>query len=149
MTIALVAHLLAALIWVGGMFFAHMALRPAAMELDPPLRLKLMARSLGLFFNWVWLSIIVLLGTGLFLIGMMGGFGSMPLYIVLMFAIGVVMMIIFALIYFAPFRKLKNALESADIKSAGAAMNRIRFLVTINLGLGLLTVIIAKGLKAI
>ena len=148
MKIALIAHLLAAVIWVGGMFFAHMALRPAAMELDPPLRLKLMARTLGLFFNWVWLSIIVLLGTGLFMIGLMGGFSAMPLYIVVMFVVGVIMMLVFAHIYFVPFKRLKTALSNSETKTAGAAMNQIRLLVTVNLCLGLLTIVVAKGLQS-
>lgn len=34
----LAAHLLAAVAWVGGIFCATMALRPASMLLDPPLR---------------------------------------------------------------------------------------------------------------
>ena len=42
MAIAIALHLLAAVIWVGGMFFAYMALRPAAASLlEPPLRLPL------------------------------------------------------------------------------------------------------------
>ena len=37
MAIAIPLHLLAAVIWVGGMFFAYMALRPvAASLLEPP-----------------------------------------------------------------------------------------------------------------
>ncbi len=38
----LALHVLAVVIWVGGMFFAYNALRPAAAEvLEPPNRLKL------------------------------------------------------------------------------------------------------------
>ena len=36
------AHLLAIIVWVGGMVFAHFFLRPAAQSLEPPQRLRLM-----------------------------------------------------------------------------------------------------------
>ncbi len=56
-------HILAATIWVGGMFFAHVMLRPAAAALDPPLRLALFRRVLGNFFPWVWGCVVVLLAS--------------------------------------------------------------------------------------
>ena len=64
MTLALLLHSLAAVIWVGGMFFAHMALRPAIFALDPPVRLTLMRSALGRFFPWVLASIAALLVSG-------------------------------------------------------------------------------------
>ena len=40
MTLAISLHVLAAVIWVGGMFFAWIVLRPvAASQLEPPARL--------------------------------------------------------------------------------------------------------------
>ena len=46
MIFALVLHILGAVIWVGGMFFAHFVLRLAAMPLEPAIRLPLMRRAL-------------------------------------------------------------------------------------------------------
>ena len=44
MTIALFLHLLSDVIWIGGMFLAYVAVRPAALEvLEPPQRLRLWA----------------------------------------------------------------------------------------------------------
>jgi len=55
MTLFKLIHLLAVLIWVGGMFFTHLVLRPAAVEtLEPPQRLKLLDAVFRRFFNWVW-----------------------------------------------------------------------------------------------
>ena len=52
MAIAYVLHVLAALIWVGGMFFAHSSLRPTAAEtLQPPERLRLLTGVFKRFFN--------------------------------------------------------------------------------------------------
>ena len=75
MPLAITLHLLAAIIWVGGMFFAYMALRPVAGSLlEPPVRLKLWTQVFSRFFPWVWLTVLVLLITGLWMIfGVYGG----------------------------------------------------------------------------
>ena len=58
-------HLIGVVLWVGGMFFAHMTLRPSAAELlQPPLRLPLLAATLGRFFTWVSVSIVLILVSG-------------------------------------------------------------------------------------
>ena len=64
MTILVALHILAAVVWVGGMFFAYMVLRPSAGPLEPPARLALWQRVFGRFFPWVWASIAVLLISG-------------------------------------------------------------------------------------
>ena len=58
-------HGMAAVAWVGGIFFAYMALRPAANKtLEPPLRLRLWQSAYTHFFPWVWVMIALLLVTG-------------------------------------------------------------------------------------
>ena len=65
MGIALLLHVLAAVVWVGGMFFAYAALRPVAVsQLEPPLRLALWAGVFSKFFPWVFVAIAILLITG-------------------------------------------------------------------------------------
>ena len=62
MSLAITLHLLSAVIWVGGMFFAHQCLRPAAASLlDPPARLKLWVGVFKTFFLWVWAAIALTL----------------------------------------------------------------------------------------
>ena len=57
-SLAYTLHVLAAMIWVGGMFFAWMILRPAAMAaLDGPARLKLWVNVFQRFFVWVWVAV--------------------------------------------------------------------------------------------
>ena len=54
-------HVLAAVVWVGGMFFAYVVLRPAVGDIEPASeRLKLWARVFPRFFAWVWAVVIVL-----------------------------------------------------------------------------------------
>jgi uncharacterized membrane protein len=131
-------HVLATVIWVGGMFFAHQCLRPAALAtLESPQRLALWRAVFGRFFPWVWGAVIVLLLTGQVLVGQMGGMAAAPVQVHVMVAIGYLMAAIFAFIYFVPFAAMKQAVAAQDWPSAGAALNRIRGLVGTNLILGL------------
>ncbi|ADJ64165.1 MULTISPECIES: CopD family protein [Herbaspirillum] len=141
MLIAKFFHLLGLTIWVGGMFFAHMALRPALAVLHPEQRLTLMAAVLASFFVWVWIAIALVLGSGLHMMAMLGA-GHAPPYVHAMTGIGVVMMLIFAHIFFAPFRRLKLAAAQQDWDRAARALGQVRQLVSINLLLGLLTIAI-------
>ena len=142
MIIAKFLHILSVVIWVGGMFFAYMALRPVAAErLEPPQRLSLWEGVFGKFFPWVWTSIAVILITGVYLMINMG----MPPahYISLMLVLGMLMMLLFAHVFFAPYKRLKRAVAAKDWTAGGVALGQIRKLIAINLSLGLVTVTVA------
>ena len=143
MGVALLLHLLGVVVWVGGMFFAYMALRPvAAAMLEPPQRLSLWAGVFGKFFPWVWGSIVLISGSGWYMLMALGG-ASAPLYVLAMLVLGVVMMLIFAHVYFAAYKKLKRAVAEQAWPAGGAALAQIRMLIGINLSIGLLTIAIA------
>jgi len=145
MAIALMLHVLAAAVWVGGMFFAYMVLRPvAAGLLEPPLRLALWSRVFMGFFPWVWFAVVTLLlsGYGL-LFGIFGGMAAAPIYVHLMQGMGLVMMLIFGHVFFAPFRRLKQAVNDQDWQAGIRHLGLIRKLVGINLTLGLLVIAMA------
>jgi uncharacterized membrane protein len=140
MIIAKFLHILGFMVWVGGMFFAHNALRPvAAATLEPPQRLVLLNGIFSKFFLWVWISIVLILGSGLY---MMAQLGKPPVYVTLMAVLGIVMMLIFAHVFFSPFRRLRRAVAAQDWKAGGAAVGLIRKLIGINLILGLITITI-------
>src|SRR5690606_2967413 len=144
MRIALLLHLLGATVWIGGMFFAYTALRPAAARLlQPPQRLPLWRATLGRFFTWVWISIVALYGSGLHMLASAYGVRAAPAYVVAMAAIATVMTAIFVYVCFVPFRALARAVDAQDCPAGGAALNRIRQLVATNLVLGLLTIVVA------
>lgn len=140
-------HVLATVVWVGGMFFAYLCLRPvAAAMLEPPQRLALWNGVFGRFFPWVWLSVILLLASGHGIIAQMGGMAGLPLHIHVMLALGYVMAAIFVYLYFVPYRRLRHAVSEQDWKSGGAALNRIRILVGTNLTLGLANILLVFAL---
>ncbi len=138
MAIGLALHVLAAIVWVGGMFFAYVVLRPVAGELEPAPRLALWRGVFGRFFPWVWASVAALLlsGYGMLLFGL-GGFAGAGAHVHLMQALGLVMMALFAHLYFAPWRRLERALDQGDTAAAAGQLGQIRRIVQINLGLGL------------
>ncbi len=140
-------HVLSVVIWVGGMFFAYMVLRPvAAAQLEPPLRLTLWVGVFGRFFPWVWLCVLTILGTGLWMMfGVFGGFADSPLYIHAMFSVGIVMMLIFMHVFFAPYGRLKRAVAAQDWPAGGQALAQIRVLVGINTLIGLGNIAIAAA----
>ena len=135
-------HLLGVVVWIGGMSFAHFCLRPAAMQWPPPQRLPLMAGALGRFFGQVSVALVLLWISGVAMM-LQVGFARSPGTWHAMMGIALVMTIVFGVIRLRHYPKLLGAIASADWPSAGAALNAIRVLVTVNLGLGLLTIAIA------
>ncbi len=149
MVVALALHVLFVVIWVGGMFFAYMALRPAAMEiLEPPLRLPLWKAVFSRFFPWVWVAIATILSTGYWmLIVPFGGFSNAPLFVHIMHTLGIIMVLIYLHLFFAPYKRLRNGVDGKDWPAAGKALAQIRILVGINMTIGLVTVLVATAGK--
>lgn len=138
--ILLFLHVGSVVLWVGGMFFAYVCLRPvAAAQLPPPQRLPLWQAVFDRFFPWVWAAVLLILVSGLTMM-LQVGFRHAPLSWHGMFGLGLVMMLVFAHVFFSPYRRLKVAVAAQDWPAAAAALNRIRQLVGTNLMLGYLTI---------
>lgn len=143
MRIALWLHILAIVIWVGGMFFAHVALRPAVAVLPPPVRLPLVTATLATFFRWVGAAVVVVIGTGFLMIFARGGFGGVGANVHLMTVLGLVMASIYGFVVAVPFPRARAAVASNAWETAGLAVIQVRRLVGVNLILGLVTLTIA------
>lgn len=143
LVLLLALHLLAAIFWVGGIAFAYWVLRPAAGPLEPALRLPLWRRVFEKFLPWIAVGIAVLLGSGYaMLLAYFGGFAAAPLYVNVMQALGILMVLLYLHLYFAPWKRFRAALDQGALPEAGKQLNQIRVIVAINLGLGILTVIV-------
>lgn len=129
-------HLVAAVVWVGGMFFAHRVLRPAALALDGPQRLGLWVRVFAGFFPWVGACILALLASGAALVLGLGGMRTAGAHVHAMVAVGLVMMAVFGHLNFASRRRLERAVAAARWEEAAAALGSMRRLVGLNLVLG-------------
>lgn len=129
-------HLVAAVIWMGGMAFILFAMRPAAVAtLQAPARPQLILASLQRFFPLVWISIAVILLTGLVLM-LQVGFARAPVGWHAMFGIGLVMMAVFAHIFFAPFRSARRDAAAQDWPAVGRSLEKMHPLVVLNFTLG-------------
>jgi uncharacterized membrane protein len=145
-TAAVIVHALSAVVWVGGMFFALQVLRPAAAALDPRPRLLLWSRVFDRFFAWVIGAIVLLLASGYAMVFVVfGGFGRVGLHVNLMQGIGILMMVLFLHLYFAPWRRFRLAVGREDWAEGGRQLGQIRTIVTINLVLGLIVVAIGSS----
>jgi uncharacterized membrane protein len=145
-SVALILHILSAAVWVGGMFFALVVLRPSTGPLDATVRLGLWLRVLDRFFAWVFAAIAILLLTGfMMIVAVFGGFAGVRLYVNLMMAIGIVMMMLFFHLYFAPWKRFRAAMAAGDNAAAAAQLSQIRIIVTINLILGFITIAIGSS----
>jgi uncharacterized membrane protein len=146
MTIGLIVHVLAAVIWVGGMFFAYLVLRRAARTIDPHVRLDLWGQVFHQFFPWVWASIVALLASGYGMVFLaLGGFAGAGLHVHIMQATGLLMMALFLHLYFAPWKRMRRALDQHDYQAASRQLTQIRWIVAANLALGLLTAAIGAS----
>ncbi|GAB1386640.1 CopD family protein [Melaminivora sp.] len=137
-------HLLSIIVWVGGMVFAHFFLRPAAQQLEPPLRVALMHGVLQRFLAAVGIAVVLALTSGLAMIGMvsMGGGFSMPADWNFMSGLGLLMMAIYGYIYLALLSRLDNAVAQADWPAGAQALARIRSWVSMNLLLGMAIIVV-------
>ncbi len=144
-TLLYVAHVLCAVVWVGGMVFAMAVLRPAAHEaLEGPQRLAMMAAVFRRFFRLLWHVVPILILSGwAMLFGWYWGFGASIWHVHVMHATGLAMAAIFAFVALVPWRRMRAALEAGDRPAAAAALDTIRKGVLVNMVIGLATVAVA------
>ncbi len=142
-----VLHVLAAVIWVGGMFFAYQILRPvAASLLEAEVLLSLWKKVFQRFFPWVWVIIFVLPLSGYFILFQrFQGFAHAPIYIHLMHTLGLVMIIIYLVLFFRPFKRLTQQVSAKNWPEAKIQLASIRRLVGFNTLIGLITIAIASS----
>ena len=141
-------HLIAAIVWLGGMTFMLFALRPAALAtLEAEPRARLMVAVMHRFFIFVVVAVVLLFATGtnLYTTGFRAvkaatGSGRVPLGWNVMLVLGLLMFVIFGHIYFAGFRKFKRAVAAQTWPQAAAAAAQIHTLVVVNFGLGWLSI---------
>src|SRR6218665_2417868 len=138
-------HVLAAVVWVGGMFFAWTVLRPAAVTaLEAPARLRLWAEVFRRFFMFVWLVVLVLPISGVGLLQLhFGGFETAPRFVPGMMGLYLAMLALFIRVQALQLPELKRAIASEDWPGGGAVLGKIRRLVGFNLLLGVAVVTIA------
>lgn len=140
-------HVLAALIWVGGMFFAWLVLRPAMVStLEGPARLRLWVEVFRRFFGWVWLAVVVLAVSGVGMIHLrFAGFETAPRYVQVMIGGGIVMFALFMRVQALLLPELRAAVQAEDWAAGAGVLARIRRMVGVNLLIGVGVVAVASS----
>lgn len=143
------AHLLAIIIWIGGMFFSFHFLAPAAKKLDPQNRATLMGDTLGRFFRVVSWALGIALVSGIWMVGRVakgaivaGTNFSLPLSWAAMMGLGFVMAGFFVLIRYALYSKLVKQVADADWEGTDKSLVTLRNWLGANLSIGLLIVVV-------
>ena len=142
-------HILSIIVWIGGMVFAHLFLRPAVAQLEPPLRLRLMHDVLGRFFRAVLAASLLTLASGVWMLGRLakqvvqaGGSFDMPLAWTIVAVLGVALVAVFMHTHFVLYKRLGRAVATSEWAAGGVALAQIRRWVAINLGLGILVLLV-------
>ena len=141
--IALILHLVAINVWVGGTFFAIVILGRAIKYMATAQQLLLWQLVLERFFIWAWVAVFILLTSGTWMVySIYGGFDTIPVYIMLMGLIALLMISVFIYIYFFPYQQYKLLVQTNDVDSCVQKLAVIRFAGTINMILGLCVVVV-------
>ena len=134
-------HVLCAVLWVGGMFFAYVVLRPSLSVLEPIQRIALHTQVFRRFFLVIWHAMPLILISGIGMVyGRFGDPAKLPWNINLMMLLGLIMSAVFVWIFFGPYARFRR---TTDRNTAAARIDRIRKLIGVNLVLGLVTVVVA------
>ncbi len=143
-------HLLSLFVWVGGMIFTHFCLRKPLATLPAAQRFPFVHHVLRRFFNAVSVAVVLVLFTGLWMIGrtakqmVRSGLSfELPWSWTAMAVLGLVMIAIFIYIRAVPYRRLGRAVKVSDWPLAAAALTTIRQWVALNMGLGIVVTVIA------
>ena len=133
------AHVLAVMLWVGGMAFAHFFLRPAVQPLEPPLRLALMQRVLQRFLDTAGWAVLVVVVSGVTLMAL----GVRGVHVNAMALLGLAMAAIYGHVRWALLPRLQRAVAANDWPAGAAAIGGVRRWVAVNLTLGVLVSAVA------
>ncbi len=133
-------HLLCAVLWVGGMFFAYVVLRPSLSAIETSQRMLLHTQVFRKFFLVIWHVMPLIIITGFAMLGFIGGLADARWQIHTMLGLGLLMAAVFLAIFFGPYRQFRR---TTDRNRMASSLDNIRKLIGVNLILGLLTVIVA------
>ena len=145
-------HLIAGIVWMGGMTFMLFALRPAViLTLEAQPRAMLMGAVWKRFYALVLVAIVGLFATGTHLYTatfraarLASGEGGVPLGWNIMLVLGITMILIFGHIYFAGFKKYKRAVSAAQWPLAAKAAGLMHTMTLVNFTLGWLAIIAVR-----
>jgi len=108
--------------------------------------LPLWVATFARFLPYTAVAVLVMLGTGLSML-LAVEFAHAPTGWHVMLGLGIVMAVVFAVVYLGLFPKLRDHCVASAWPAAAQTLNRIRQLVAFNLALGVLVVLAAVSAR--
>ncbi|GBE57000.1 MAG TPA: hypothetical protein ENH13_07420 [Euryarchaeota archaeon] len=142
-------HILAAVVWIGGMVFNLFVVRPSMNVVDLPQRLKLADGILRRFIPVVWISVGLLVFTGLLMtlkrvasleVLLKTGYGNV---LILKLILVAVMISIVVLIRYSLLPRFESLIDSQS-SDLNKVLRQMVTLVKVNLALGVLVLLLAE-----
>ena len=137
-------HIIAVVVWIGGLFFATVVLAPVlqAEIAQASTRIPLLHAILRRFFLWVGISGAVLLGSGYTMVPLFyGGFAALSAPVSIMVVLGTIMVMLALHVYFAPLKRLRRAVLNQDWEAGARALGQVRLVSSVNLLLSLVVIL--------
>ena len=127
--LVLAIHILAVIIWLGGLFFLVVVLGPSAKALDAAGAPSFWHRTLSRSLAWGWLSLFVMVGTGIAMVFLVfGGYGYLPNIHRVNMAIGIPAIALYGYTSLMPWRQFSHAARSNDRVVAAKKFHQVRTL---------------------
>ena len=143
MPIAVALHVLAVVVWVGGMAFALFVLRPGLAALAPPQRIAVLARVFARFLPLVGAAILVIVASGAAMLLALPSLRGLGWGLHVMTGVGVVMIVVYAVLWLRLNPRLQKAAAAEDWPGAAAVAESMRRAVLLNLVLGIVVIVAA------
>jgi uncharacterized membrane protein len=143
MLLIVALHVLAVVVWVGGMAFALFVLRPGLAALPPPQRIGVLARVFARFLPVVGVAILVIVASGGAMLMELPGLRGQGWGLHVMTGVGAVMIVVYAVLWLRLNPRLQAAATAADWPAAAAVAESMRRGVLLNLVLGVVVILAA------
>jgi uncharacterized membrane protein len=139
MTVVFPLHILAIIVFLGGLFFASVVFQPLTRGLDSETASSLWQPTLSRFFAWGWVSLLLILATGIGMVFLkFGGYSGAPMIHRGNMAIGIPAMALFVYVFFGPWQQYRRTTLRRDWTAAQKAITRVQVVMRIILVLGLI-----------
>jgi uncharacterized membrane protein len=146
--VAIALHILAVIIWLGGLFLLSVVLQPSARPLDSATALPLWHRVLSRFLVWGWAGVVLILTTGVTMVFLeFGGFANIPNIHRANMVVGIPAIVLYGYLYFAPWQRFRRAVSSNEAMAAERSIRRVRFLMATILALGLVASVVSAAAR--
>jgi uncharacterized membrane protein len=146
MSVAFTFHTLAVIVWLGGLFFLCVVSQPSTRDLDAETALSLWHRTLSRFFAWAWISLLLILATGISMVFLkFGGFSDIPILHQVNRAIGIPAIALYGYLYFGPWQQFRRAMSRHDLTAAQKDIARVRVVMAVILTLGVVASVVSAA----